>query len=236
VWWQRVEKFEWERNTLHVIKALVSAAPPGSVVLDLGAWIGITPLFAAAAGANVYAFEPDRRAYSELVVNVAANPALDARISVHDTCIAAAGGNTPLYGFPGDGTGSIMPSMASKDAAAAGHVTCETLAAATARLGIVPTAVSLLKMDVEGAEAELLPAAFDWLRDAGWPPVWLSLHSFAWAPEQAASVRVALLAVAHKYKWVYTTDLVRHAATWLEAGMLADTSTLLLANVELNFE
>lgn len=62
-WW-------WE---LDVYKAILSRTEPGTVFLDVGAWIGPHSIPAALKGATVHAYEPDPLAYDQLQDNVSLN-------------------------------------------------------------------------------------------------------------------------------------------------------------------
>ncbi|CAK0757174.1 hypothetical protein CCP1ISM_7140001 [Azospirillaceae bacterium] len=83
-WWQSYASGRWEPQTLALLYKILR---PGDLYIDVGAWIGPTVLFAAARGATVVAFEPDRTAFRELAANVAANPSLSKRITLHNTAL-----------------------------------------------------------------------------------------------------------------------------------------------------
>jgi ribosomal protein L11 methylase PrmA len=79
-WWERISKKEWEPYTIQIMQQLVT---PDSIVVDLGAWVGVTPIVSALLGAYVFAFEPDPTAFGEMMVNIGLNSHLDAKVSVH---------------------------------------------------------------------------------------------------------------------------------------------------------
>jgi len=74
-WWPRVATGEWNPGTFTVEHHYLSAAGVGALVVDVGAWMGATSLFAALHGASVIALEPDYVAYRELLANHAHNDA-----------------------------------------------------------------------------------------------------------------------------------------------------------------
>jgi FkbM family methyltransferase len=134
---------------------------PGDVVYDVGAHVGFFSVCAARLGATVYAFEP-------LVVNAARlerNAALNPRLEIQVTR-AAAWHETGLVDLvPGDSSkefrtvaGAGVPSIA-LDEFAEGERS--------------PT---LIKLDVEGAEADVLRGARRILADAR-PTIVCELHS-----------------------------------------------------------
>jgi FkbM family methyltransferase len=149
--WDRVEAGRWEPETLAALAAQVG---PGTTVLDIGAWVGPITLLCAGLGAEVLALEPDPRAFAMLTRNVAANPQLSPRIAVRERALAPRAGPLRIGSprKPGDSMGSVL--MADRVAATweAEAVTPAGLAAELAgRERIV------LKLDVEGAEYDLLP-------------------------------------------------------------------------------
>src|SRR5437016_2170890 len=85
--WDRVESGVWEPETLDAIYEIVS---PGDRVIDVGAWIGITALYAARLGANVVAYEPDPKAVSEMQANLDLNEGLS--VSIRAVALSTEGG------------------------------------------------------------------------------------------------------------------------------------------------
>ncbi len=149
--WDKAESGAWEPETLAKLCALVG---PGTLLIDIGGWIGPITLTAAALGAEVLAFEPDPRAFELISANIAANPALAPRIRLHHAAVSPTPGRVRLGSpkKPGDSMGSIL-------AADSGAALWEARA-------ILPTDIAamagdaeriVLKMDVEGAEYQLLP-------------------------------------------------------------------------------
>lgn len=148
--WDRVEAGRWENGTLAVIERFVHA---GTTLLDLGAWVGPTTLLAARRGARVIAVESDPAALDQLHRNLAANPALAERVTVVPRAIHATAGPLTLGARrkPGDSMSSIHLA----DAA-----TTWTVEAITPRelARMVDTQRLFVKIDIEGAEYDLLPA------------------------------------------------------------------------------
>jgi FkbM family methyltransferase len=128
---------------------------PGGDVVDIGANIGAFTLDAASRypAATVHAYEPDPQTCAVLRRNVEAN-GLSARVRIWNEAVAGAAGTLRLW----RGEGSVVAS-AHLQASARGEfcdvpaVTLQTVVARTSgRVGV-------LKMDCEGAEADILEAA-----------------------------------------------------------------------------
>lgn len=149
--WDKAESGAWEPETLASVHAL---ARPGTLFIDIGGWIGPITLTAAALGADVLAFEPDPRAFELISANVAANPALASRIRLHHAAVSPTPGRIRLGSprKPGDSMGSIL-------AADSGVALWEADAILPADIAAMAGDAEriVLKMDVEGAEYQLLP-------------------------------------------------------------------------------
>lgn len=175
--WDRVEAGRWEPGTLTVLDRLVR---PGIRFVDLGAWVGPTALYAAARGARVVAVDPDPAALDQLRRNIAANPSLGNRITVIDRAIHAAPGTVRVGARrkPGDSMSSLL-------LAGAGTTwTARTLTPAALAARLPRDEPRVIKIDIEGAEYDLLPHLGPLLA----PPataVLLSLHPRILAEQRA---------------------------------------------------
>jgi FkbM family methyltransferase len=177
--------------------AFASAIGRNDIVFDLGAHVGYFTMIAARAGATVVAVEPSDANTQDLRQHLEWN-AMSERVSVVK---AAVGARVGTSGFVSDGyMGGLSPSASET----VDVVTVDDLAL---RFG-VPTVV---KIDVEGAEADVLAGASQVL-SAG-PTIFLATHGDA----QAAECRSRLFAFGYSVS-EYCDDprelratLVRHA-------------------------
>lgn len=151
--WDKAAAGAWEPELLDALERTVR---PGDVMLDIGAWVGPTGLFAALLGASVVCVEADPRAVELLRGNIAANAALARRMQV--IARAASPHQGPLrLGAPRK-PGDSMSSALHADLANAWEV--ETVQPDS----LIATALSagkgslVIKIDIEGGEYELLPA------------------------------------------------------------------------------
>lgn len=152
--WNKVASGQWEPHTL---SAIAHEAHPGTVFIDIGAWIGVTTLLAAACGARVIALEPDPAAHAQFLANLDVNPDLAGRIEVLARALAPVDGPVVMAARrkPGDSMASTV--------FVGGDVTWTaptiTVTELVARL---PSGSPLvIKIDIEGGEYELaghLPA------------------------------------------------------------------------------
>lgn len=163
----------WEDETLAFIEA---HAAPGTVFVDIGAWIGPISLLAARKGARVVALEPDPVARAALEENLALN-GLKAQI-VPKALHADAQGLTLYGGRRGLGASTTSALGVSKgDPVRVPTVTAEDVAALA---GDDP---AFMKVDVEGHEYALGPALAALRARLGGPPE---------APKAGAALHLSL--------------------------------------------
>ncbi|MEX0348364.1 MAG: FkbM family methyltransferase [Paracoccaceae bacterium] len=165
--WRKATAGQWEPETFAVLDQYLS---PDRDYVDIGAWAGATVLYASRRARHVWCFEPDPVAYRYLIWNLELNNIRN--VSAFGVALwkdagvvrmASLGGEagdsmTSVLGNPADGTDVIS-------------VTWDQIVQAVDLSG-----VSLVKMDVEGAEFSLLPTLLPWLQ-AQRPSLYLSTHA-----------------------------------------------------------
>jgi FkbM family methyltransferase len=145
-------------------RALVRFIKPGLTIYDIGAQAGFyTLLFSCLIGASgrVIAFEPSPRELSFLLRHVAMNHLENVTVIA-----AAVSAHAGIASFSND-RGATMNALGDR-----GSLMVSTIALDSADL----PPPSLIKIDVEGAEAMVLEGARDTLRRAR-PVVFVALHS-----------------------------------------------------------
>lgn len=149
--WDRVEAGAWEPGTIALLAREVG---PGSTFLDVGAWVGALSLLGAGRGARVVAVEADPVALGQLRRNVAANPGLARQVTIVPRAVAPSPGPVRLGARrkPGDSMSSTLLASSSAVTWTAEAVTPAELAALLPLDG-----PSLVKIDIEGGEYDLLP-------------------------------------------------------------------------------
>lgn len=179
--WRRAAAGDWEPETFAVLDRHLAADRD---YLDIGAWIGPTVLYAATKARHVWAFEPDATAFRHLAWNIELNRL--ANISALPVALSDRSGIARMASFGGE-AGDSMTSLLNVQAAGGADVV--TLNWADFARDADLSAVSLVKMDVEGAEFALLPALIPWLKERR-PALYLSTH----APYLAAAERAEKMA------------------------------------------
>jgi FkbM family methyltransferase len=147
--WAKVARGEWEPHTMG---GIIEEVGPGTLFLDVGAWVGATAMLAAARGGQVVALEPDPAAHEQLLANVSANPGLAPRIQVIPRALSRGAGPVRM-GYrrqAGDSMSSVLLGNGKGSWTAMG-VTVDEIEAL-----LPPCAPLLVKMDIEGAEYDVV--------------------------------------------------------------------------------
>jgi FkbM family methyltransferase len=154
-----MENGQWEPETLDLLDRLLK---PGDCFVDVGAWIGPTSLYAAARGAHVVAYECDPVALRLLHRNLELNSELAQLITVHEFALGESDGQVRLWSQAlGNSESSVF----------AGHerdgdvLACDDSAMVEVRDArsvfdaecYAASESTLIKIDVEGSEFQLLP-------------------------------------------------------------------------------
>jgi FkbM family methyltransferase len=162
----------WEHLEHAAYRAFVDELSPDSVVFDIGAHVGTYSLLAAGRvrpPGRVIAYEPHARTREYLRQHLRWNAGGE-QVQVREVCCGATAGQADFYCLPGqvEGTNGLVPVPGFERQSA--EVT--TVDDEAQRLGCAPT---LIKIDVEGAEWDVLRGAIGVLT-RNKPVLLLSLH------------------------------------------------------------
>lgn len=144
----------WEPDTHDILKQHL---PPGSLFIDVGAWIGPVTRWALDMHANVHAYEPDPIAYAALRINCPGAVTMPNAVSTHRY----------VYMHDVKGDSNTRTDQTPSDRAVRAITPTETLR------GVTP---ALIKIDVEGAETDILPAYLH----VAQCPIWVAWHEDYW--------------------------------------------------------
>ena len=145
----------FEEGTLRFFDAVL---PHCTRMVDFGAYIGFTSLYAATQVDKVFAFEPSPVNHELLARNVAENPELASRIRIFRHGLGARDEDVTLYAKGTADSGSSVFREVERDRVVSGHpdavVPLRDAAAVLREVGL--DGHTLLKIDIEGAEYEVL--------------------------------------------------------------------------------
>lgn len=175
-WWEKVVAGVWEPETFVIFDTFIRA---GGTLIDVGAWIGPTVLYGATLADRVVAFEPDPAALRILKCNIAANPGLAGKIDLHEAALGTFDGTAPIFNnAPGNSGTSLLSRFGYTAVQEQKPFADVTILDARRFLSAMPMdKVSLIKIDTEGAEYDLVPYMAEALRRHR-PTVHVSLHPF----------------------------------------------------------
>ncbi|MBD2017969.1 FkbM family methyltransferase [Microcoleus sp. FACHB-53] len=167
----------WEAVEAESYRAFAASLNPGDVVYDIGAHIGTYTLIALqkiGSQGRVIAYEPHEFTRTYFMQHLQWNGGSEQTIC-RTLCCGAKPGTTDFYCLPeqAEGMNGLVPVEGFNKVT----VQVNTLDAEVAELGLIP---SLIKIDVEGAEWDVLKGAEQTLRQYQ-PRLCLSLHPIALA-------------------------------------------------------
>ncbi|MCE8554351.1 FkbM family methyltransferase [Ruegeria pomeroyi] len=165
--WRKATAGGWEPETFAVLDQHLS---PDRDYVDIGAWIGPTVLYAARRARHVWCFEPDPVALRHLLWNLELNDIRN--VSAFGVALSDGFGLARMASFGGEAGDSMTSLLASGTHGTEALTIGWDQFAQTVDL----SGVSLVKMDVEGAEFGVVPTLTDWLR-AHRPAFYLSTHA-----------------------------------------------------------
>lgn len=185
----------WEAIEVATYRAFAEAIAPGDVVVDVGAHIGTYAMLAArrtGAAGRVIAYEPCEETRRYLRQHLEWNH-LAPRVTVREVCCGAEPGTATFFFRGGaEGMNSLVPTEGFESA----PMPVVRLDDDVNALGVTPR---LIKIDVEGAEFDVLQGAQETLRTAK-PVLFVSLHPAPLAEKGLSEAAIVSWLVARGYQ------------------------------------
>ena len=165
---------EYEPAVFSLLKRTIK---PGSVILDVGANVGVLAIFMArwaGTGGHVHAFEPSPTPKQILIEHLRLN-GVSSRVTVCPLALSDVEGETMFYAVGISGKSALSNVNIGREAEQF-QVPVTTIDAYCRSLNIKP---SLIKIDVEGFEFSVLNGARNTLKEFR-PSVLIELHPMNW--------------------------------------------------------
>jgi FkbM family methyltransferase len=170
---------EWEYDTFAIFDQLLDKE---KILIDIGGWIGTTAMYGSRKSKFVYCVEADNESFRDLSKNMATNCEQNymlfnnAIYNVDDVDIAF--GKNLFLGQSkmNDSTSQIHDR---DDAADCYRIKTITLGRMISSTGTDPSRISLIKVDIEGGEENILDELFE-IRRKYRTPLYISFHYDWW--------------------------------------------------------
>lgn len=187
-WVTHVQGSDWEEHSFQIFDKFRNKS---KVMVDMGGWLGITPLYCADKFAQVIAFECDSVAIDRFKNNLEAN----ASITNVELIEKAIWFNEGEISFGSQKDGKLGDSESSVVFAEEGHlVPCTTLLQTLNDKRIHPRDISFIKMDIEGSEYTIVKTIQN-LLSAYKPTLYISLHHHLLQRSEVADILDILFSI-----------------------------------------
>lgn len=200
---RRIETLHYEE---HFVAKMTDTLQPNDVVFDIGANIGVVSLLLAKGRpgqcVRVHSFEPEPANAAKLRRNIELNNESGA-VTVHPFALGAAAGKFTLFvsGEAGTGTHSLLEgTSAGKTPIEIDVCTCDEF---LRQQQLVPTVV---KIDVEGAEGDVLKGMDQTLRSGSIRELFIELHPVPLATQNLSAADLTNWLSERGYSLAWSTD------------------------------
>ena len=165
--------------------ALDNYADSNGTFIDIGAHAGMWTCKFAPHSASVIAFEPDNKSFCYLCANIALHN-VENKVQQYKMAVGNTMGESIWHIRSEDGAGNgLTPIKDDNTVINTQKVKCITLD--TINLDI-QNKISLIKIDVEGGEYDVIKGGTQFLYDTGFPPIIFE----SWNPEECKSIEWGL--------------------------------------------
>lgn len=211
--WDWFESPTWEPDTVEALDLYLDSE---TLYVDAGAWIGDTVLLAAPHARSVIAFEPDPVARAIFLRNLDLNPSIR-NVQVREEALSDRSGHTGLHhvGDAGDSLTQIGASPKGGGADATSVTQLDARQFVSDEAPSDPRESTLLKLDIEGSEYEVIPAIHRFVRDVR-PHLLVSFHPNLRYRKDGLTSRLisGCRILVQNWKVLRTVRVYKHHLTW----------------------
>ena len=202
--WKGYVNEDWESGTFKIFDKFLDK---NHSYIDIGSYVGPTVLYASQLAKHCFAIEPDPIAFQELKNNIELNEHLKPHITLSNYCISNSIGLAKLFSHTekleyGGGSGSSL--IDQKGHGNFWEVQTTTIQQFIQSLSI--TDCNFIKIDIEGAEFDLIPSMSDYLKNHK-PTLLIEIHLMrVKEPNKKLDEMFQILDV---YDYIYDADLLK---------------------------
>ena len=208
--WKGYVQGEWEYGTFKIFDKFLDK---NHSYIDIGSYIGPTVLYGSQLAKHCFAIEPDPIAFQELKNNIELNDHVKSQITLSKYCISNYVGTTKLF-TPGrleDGGGSGSTTLPSLEGESVNkkqmnfwEVKTTTIEQFIQSSSI--TNCNFIKMDIEGAEFDLIPSMSDYLKNQK-PTLLIEIH-LRYVKDPIKKLEI-MFQTLDTYNYIYDVDLLK---------------------------
>jgi FkbM family methyltransferase len=187
--------------------------------IDIGAWVGSTTLFASKLAKKCYSYEPDPKAFEYLSKNISANPDVS-NVEIFNMAVSAKSGKIKI------GTKTEAGDSMSSSLWTEGSYEVDAISIKDIILNNNISDCNFIKIDIEGGEVDVLPAAYDVVKYT-MPTIYLSLHT-PWF-ENKKYYFDSIFQILKLYKNIYKSDGTKTSLN--EVGLLNSFVGIVATNI-----
>lgn len=170
--WANSYPSAWELETFKIIDRFVGK---DKIYIDIGTWVGPTLLYAANKAKYVYGMEPDKVSFNEVMKNLSFNPALADKVTIKNQALYNSNQILNLN-FDETQSGDSISSLITPGKNSY-EVDGISFGSFCSQNSINAADISLIKIDIEGAEFVALEGVVDFFKNTKVKPVlYLSTH------------------------------------------------------------
>jgi FkbM family methyltransferase len=176
--WQKIYP-SWEPDTFSVFDKFLKK---DKVFIDIGAWIGTTSMYGCRKSKHVYSIEADNLSIKDLSLNLS-NNCIDNNYTIINKAVFNEDNTTINFGKNifmkdskmNDSTSQII----NKNSSYSTQVKTITIDSILKKYNIEPSSISLIKVDIEGGEENILNDLYHLFKNHK-VPLYISMHYEWW--------------------------------------------------------
>jgi len=169
--WNHINSERWEPHTFDILDYFVNK---NANILDIGSWSGVISLYLGKNANKIHALDPDPVCFEELKKNIELNPKFSEKIIPHPLAISNNENVVHLSARKKYGQSSSSILSRKRDLENSIQISTISLLKFIEKEKIKH--LDFIKMDIEGAEFNILSKIHEALKNTNYPTFYISFH------------------------------------------------------------